>query len=106
MPVLEVKGLKKHFAGVQALNGVDFILKKGEVHALVGENGAGKSTLIKSLTGIYRPDGGEILLDGKPYAPQHPREAFDLGISVIHQELNLLPELDVAANIFMGNLLW
>ena len=104
MPVLEVKGLKKHFAGVQALNGVDFILKKGEVHALVGENGAGKSTLIKSLTGIYRPDGGEILLDGKPYAPQHPREAFDLGISVIHQELNLLPELDVAANIFMGNL--
>lgn len=104
MPVLEVKGLKKHFAGVQALNGVDFILKKGEAHALVGENGAGKSTLIKSLTGIYRPDGGEILLDGKPYAPQHPREAFDLGISVIHQELNLLPELDVAANIFMGNL--
>ena len=97
--LLEVTGLKKHFGGVNALQGVNFSLHKGEAHALVGENGAGKSTLIKVLTGVHSFDGGEILLNGQPYLPKSPKVAKQLGIQVVHQEFNLLAHLTVAENI-------
>lgn len=99
--LLAMKGIKKSFPGVKALDGVDFELKRGEVHALIGENGAGKSTLMKVLTGIYTKDEGEILFKGQPFHADSPRHAQDLGISIIHQELNLLPDLSVADNIYV-----
>jgi ribose transport system ATP-binding protein len=101
-PLLEIRGARKGFPGVQALDGVDLELRHGEVHALVGENGAGKSTLMKLLSGIYVPDEGEFLLDGQPFSPSSPRHAQELGISIIHQEFNLMPDLTVAQNIFIG----
>ena len=79
-----------------------FELRPGEVHALVGENGAGKSTLMKILAGVYQPDAGEIRFKGEPVQIANPRTALDLGISMIHQELNLAPHLTVAQNIFLG----
>ena len=103
MYVLEAKNIVKNFPGVKALQNVDFALEKGEVHALVGENGAGKSTLVKILTGIYQPEAGEIVVNGKRFSSiPSTQAAFDIGISVIHQELNLMPHLDVAKNIFIG----
>lgn len=102
MDVLKVKGITKHFPGVTALNKVSFDLVRGEVHALVGENGAGKSTLIKILAGLYPPDEGEMWLNGKRFAPQTPKDSQEMGISVIHQELHLVPGLDAVENIFMG----
>ena len=101
-PLLRVSGASKSFPGVQALDDVRFELRHGEVHALVGENGAGKSTLMKLLSGIDRPDSGEFYLDGEQYTPTKPRHAQELGISVIHQELNLMADLTVAENIFIG----
>jgi ribose transport system ATP-binding protein len=92
----------KRFAGVTALDGVDFALQRGEVHALVGENGAGKSTLIKILTGAYRRDGGEVLLDGRPVAFDAPAEAQRAGVIAVHQEVHLLPHRTVAENIFLA----
>lgn len=100
--LLEMKGISKRFRGVQALNGVDFDLREGEVHALVGENGAGKSTLMKVLTGIHQPDAGEIFYLGKPYAVKNIGESQALGISMVHQELNMMNDLTVAQNIFIG----
>lgn len=100
--LLEMKGISKRFLGVRALKGVDFELRRGEVHALVGENGAGKSTLMKVLTGIYQPDGGEIFFEGKPYAVKNIGEAQALGIAMIHQELNMMNDLTVAQNVFIG----
>lgn len=100
--ILEVKKITKRFPGVTALDRVDFDLNKGEVHALVGENGAGKSTLIKILAGIYYPDEGEVWLNGERFSPRSPQESQELGISVIHQELNLVPYLNAVENIFMG----
>jgi ribose transport system ATP-binding protein len=100
--LLKVRGASKSFPGVKALDGVDLDLRHGEVLALVGENGAGKSTLMKLLTGIDRPDSGEFFLDGQQYTPASPRHAQELGISIIHQELNLMPDLTVAQNIFIG----
>jgi len=100
---LEMKGIVKAFPGVVALDHVDFELREGEVHGLVGENGAGKSTLIKIITGVYRKDEGEILLGGTPVDIQSPIHAQQLGISVIHQELSLCPYLSVAENMFMGH---
>lgn len=100
--VLQMQGIVKNFSGVKALKGVDFSVYKGEVHALVGENGAGKSTLIKILTGVYPKDGGTIILDNEEVAVHSPFEAQKLGISPIYQELNLIPELTVAENIFLG----
>jgi ribose transport system ATP-binding protein len=100
--LLEVRGASKSFPGVQALDGVDLELRHGEVLALVGENGAGKSTLMKLLTGIDTPDSGEFFLDGQQYTPASPRHAQEIGISIIHQELNLMPDLTVAQNIFIG----
>ena len=101
-PLLSVTGAVKRFGGVQALRGVDFDLKAGEIHALLGENGAGKSTLMNLLSGVYAPDEGEIRIDGKPVAFDNPREAQAAGIATIFQELDLVPSLDVAANLFLG----
>ena len=95
-------GIQKYFPGVHALDDVQFELCAGEVHALVGENGAGKSTLMKVLTGIYPKDGGEIEVMGKPAHITSIKDAQDLGISIVHQELNLLKDLSVAENIFIG----
>ncbi|MHC1781769.1 MAG: sugar ABC transporter ATP-binding protein [Anaerolineaceae bacterium] len=100
--VLYMRGIKKAFPGVQALNGVDIEIRAGEVMALVGENGAGKSTLIKILSGAYTADEGEIFIKGHPVKIVDPRHAQDLGVSVIYQELNLAEQISVAENIFAG----
>ena len=102
MTLLRVKGIRKGFPGVQALDGVDFELDRGEVLALMGENGAGKSTLMKILSGIYARDEGEIWIDDQPVVAHNPKEAQHLGISIIHQEMNLCPHLSVAENIYLG----
>jgi ribose transport system ATP-binding protein len=101
-PLLEMRGICKRFPGVVALDGVSLQIARGEVVALVGENGAGKSTLMKILGGVYHPDGGEIRVDGRPVEIQNVTDAMALGIAFIHQELNVLNNLDVAANIFLG----
>ncbi|MGW8952300.1 sugar ABC transporter ATP-binding protein [Streptomyces sp. NPDC055709] len=100
--VLEARGVGKRFPGVVALDDVSFSLRAGETHALVGENGAGKSTLVKVLTGVHRPDGGELLLSGRPVEFARPFEAQQAGISTIYQEVNLVPLMSVARNIFLG----
>jgi len=101
-PILVMRGISKAFAGVPALTDVGFDLRPGEVHALMGENGAGKSTLMKILTGIYTRDAGEILLYDNPVTFANPREAQEAGIVIVHQELNMMPHLTVAQNIFIG----
>ncbi|HJD46356.1 MAG TPA: ATP-binding cassette domain-containing protein, partial [Candidatus Mediterraneibacter norfolkensis] len=100
--LLEMRGICKSFSGVPALNNVEIELKAGEVHALLGENGAGKSTLIKILAGIYQKDAGEIRLDGTPVEITSASDAKNLGISVMHQEISLVPQLSVANNILLG----
>ncbi|WP_097912598.1 sugar ABC transporter ATP-binding protein [Streptomyces sp. b84] len=101
-PVLEARSVSKRFPGVVALDDVSFALRAGEVHALVGENGAGKSTLIKVLTGVYRSDEGEVRVSGEPVRFARPFEAQQAGISTIYQEVNLVPLMSVARNIFLG----
>ncbi|MDG6102281.1 sugar ABC transporter ATP-binding protein [Dactylosporangium aurantiacum] len=101
-PLLEVAGVSKQFPGVRALDDVSFTLRAGEVHALVGENGAGKSTLIKVLTGVYRPDGGDLRHLGRPVTFDGPLDAQAAGISTIYQEVNLVPLMSVARNLFLG----
>ncbi|RGP37053.1 sugar ABC transporter ATP-binding protein [Pseudotabrizicola alkalilacus] len=101
-PVLEARGIVKIFGQHRALDGVDFAVRPGEVHALLGENGAGKSTLIKILTGAYQPDGGEIVLDGAPVRFTDPLNAQGSGIGTVYQEVNLLPNRSVAENLFLG----
>ncbi|MGY6019889.1 sugar ABC transporter ATP-binding protein [Streptomyces spinosirectus] len=100
--MLSVSHLSKTFPGVRALSDVDFTARAGEVHALVGENGAGKSTLIKLLTGVYRPDAGEVTYDGEPVRFSTPLQAQQAGISTIYQEVNLVPLMSVARNLFLG----
>ncbi len=100
--LLRTWGLCKSFPGVVALRDIDFDLNAGEVHALLGENGAGKSTLIKVLSGAYQADAGRVELQGRRIAPHTPREAQQLGISAVYQEVNLLPNLSVSQNIFLG----
>ncbi|MEV8069593.1 sugar ABC transporter ATP-binding protein [Streptomyces sp. NPDC085995] len=100
--IVEVAGVDKSFAGVHALRGVDFRLRPGEVHALIGENGAGKSTLIKVMTGVYRPDAGRIRFAGEDRAFRNPLEAQAAGISTIYQEVNLVPLMSVARNLCLG----
>src|SRR5262245_129443 len=100
--LLEVRSLSKRFPGVQALDGVGLSVRAGEVLAVVGENGAGKSTLMKVLAGVYEPDAGEVLLDGRPVRFTGVRDALDHGIVLIHQELNLAENLSVTANLFLG----
>jgi simple sugar transport system ATP-binding protein len=103
-PLLQMRGIRKAFPGVRALDGVDFTVRRGEVHALMGENGAGKSTLIKVLTGVYPRDAGDVLLDGRPISPRSPNEAQHLGVSTVYQEVNLVPTLSVSENLFLGRL--
>ncbi|MET7941805.1 sugar ABC transporter ATP-binding protein [Streptomyces sp. NPDC005302] len=100
--MLSVSGLSKTFPGVKALSQVDFAARAGEVHALIGENGAGKSTLIKVLTGVYQPDEGEVTYDGSPVRFATPLQAQHAGISTIYQEVNLVPLMTVARNLFLG----
>ena len=101
-PRLLMRGVVKAFGPVQALGGVDLEVRAGEVHALLGENGAGKSTLMKVLSGAYRPDGGELVLEGRPYAPRGPQEARARGVAMIYQELALALDLTVEENIVLG----
>lgn len=101
-PLLQVIAVSKRFGGVQALDRVDFDVRAGEVHVLLGENGAGKSTLVKIITGAETPDGGGLLLNGKPVHIASPADAQALGISVIHQEFSLLPNLTVGQNLYLG----
>src|SRR5438034_984100 len=98
-----MKGIGKRFPGVIALDGVSLSLAPGEVLALMGENGAGKSTLMKILGGAFPPDSGTIAVDGRAVVPAGVREARALGIALIHQELMLAPNLDIASNIFLGH---
>ena len=100
--IVEARGIGKRFAGVVALDEVSLCVRAGLVHAVVGENGAGKSTLMKIMSGVYQPDSGEILLDGARTAFANPRAAEQAGVAIIHQELNLVPALSVAENIFLG----
>ena len=101
--ILQLQGICKSFGGIQALKNVDFELRRGEIHALLGENGAGKSTLIKILTGVHQPDDGKILLKGKVLSMESPIDARKKGIAAIYQELSLIDSLTVAENIFLGN---
>ncbi|ADL08603.1 sugar ABC transporter ATP-binding protein [Thermosediminibacter oceani] len=100
--LLKAENISKQFSGVKALQNVSFELRKGEVHALLGENGAGKSTFVKILAGIHKKDEGTIYIDGKPVTIDNPKAAQEHKISIIHQELNLCPHLTVAQNIFLG----
>ncbi len=103
-PALRLQGIVKTFPGVRALDGVDFEVMPGEVHALLGENGAGKSTLMKVLAGMYQPDAGEIIIAGRPVRMTTPIEAKAQGVVLIHQELSLVPEMSAAENIYLGEL--
>ena len=100
--ILEMRGITKTFPGVKALDNVNFKVRRGEIHCLVGENGAGKSTLMKILTGVYTKDEGTIELFGSPVEIHSPRDAQAKGISIVHQELNLMQDLTVAENIYIG----
>lgn len=100
-PVLEIRKLSKSFGPIRALRGVDFELRRGEIHALAGENGAGKSTLVNIIDGILRPDEGEIWLFGEPVNITSPAVAQKYGIGFVHQEIALCPDISVAENIFM-----
>src|SRR5918911_4201194 len=101
-PVLEMRHIRKTFPGVVALDDVDFDLRRGEVHILLGENGAGKSTLMKILSGAYQRSAGQIVFDGAEVEIKNPKHAQALGISTIYQEFNLIPHLSIGENIFLG----
>src|SRR5436190_2539408 len=101
-PVLELRKITKRFPGIVANDQVDFDLRKREVHALLGENGAGKSTLMNVLYGLYQPDEGEILVNGKPVSIRSPKDAIDLGIGMVHQHFMLIPVMTVAENIVLA----
>jgi len=101
-PILQLRGVDKHFGPVQVLHGVDLTVRAGEVTALVGDNGAGKSTLVKCVAGIHPIDGGEVLFDGEPVAIHGPTDASKLGIEVVYQDLALCDNLDIVANMFLG----
>ena len=102
MPALQARGIGKAFPGIVANDRVDFDVRPGEIHALLGENGAGKSTLMNILAGLYRPDAGEILLDGRPIAFRSPREAIAAGLGMVHQHFTLVPSQSVTENILLG----
>ncbi|HZK61490.1 MAG TPA: ATP-binding cassette domain-containing protein, partial [Anaerovoracaceae bacterium] len=101
--ILEFKGITKNFPGVKALDGINLDLYKGEVHVILGENGAGKSTLMKVLSGAYAPDAGEIIFKGQTLEKNSPIISEMAGIRMIYQELNLIPELSIQDNIFLGH---
>ena len=101
-PLLETRDVQKHFGRVVALREGNFTLRPNEVHAIVGDNGAGKSTLIKIVSGVFRADAGELLLDGTPVTITNPREARALGIETVYQDLALADHLDASGNLFLG----
>jgi erythritol transport system ATP-binding protein len=101
-PVLAARGVTRQYPGTTALSGVDFAVHRGRVHALIGENGAGKSTLVKILAGVDQPTSGELLFDGAPVRFASPRDAGQLGIDIVHQELQLFPDLSIEENLFVG----
>jgi simple sugar transport system ATP-binding protein len=101
-PLIEVRDLVKHFGPVVALAGVSLTVEAGEVHCLLGDNGAGKSTLIKTLSGVYRPTAGDFLFEGKPVSFSSPRQALDLGVATVFQDLAMIPLLSITRNFFMG----
>ena len=101
-PLLEAKGIVKHFGRVHALRGADFSVNAGEVVALIGDNGAGKSTLVKTLSGVHAPDAGEIIFDGRTVQIPTPEAARELGIETVYQDLALAPDLESSANLFLG----
>jgi ribose transport system ATP-binding protein len=100
--LLQAEGISKSFGAMKALQQVDLEVRAGSVHALLGHNGAGKSTLMNVLSGVHAPDSGRLLLEGKPVSFSSPRDALDQGISMVHQELSIVPDLDVGENIFLG----
>jgi simple sugar transport system ATP-binding protein len=102
VPLLEARGLEKHYGSVQALDGASFSAYPGEVVALIGDNGAGKSTLVKTLSGVIRPDRGQILISGNPVSLSSPLDARAHGIETVYQDLALAPDLDAAANLHLG----
>ena len=101
-PILEMRGISKRFGAVQALSEVDFEVYLGEVVALVGDNGAGKSTLVKTISGVYQPDAGQRFFDGQEVTVNNPRQATELGIETVYQDLALCDNLDVVANLYLG----
>jgi simple sugar transport system ATP-binding protein len=101
-PLLEARNVQKHFGRVIALREANFALRPNEVHAIVGDNGAGKSTLIKIISGVFQADGGEIAIDGRPVTIANPREARELGIETVYQDLALADHLDASGNLFLG----
>src|SRR5919112_1923975 len=101
-PILQMRAIDKRFIGVHALKGVSLEVSEGEVVALLGENGAGKSTLMKVLGGVHQPDSGEVTIDGAPVRIASVSDATRYGVAFIHQELNVLDNLDVAANVYLG----
>src|SRR5215217_1642909 len=101
--MLGVRGLTKSFGPITALRDVSLDFRAGEIHAICGENGAGKSTLVKILTGVYAPDAGTIVIDGQPISVVNPRQAQELGIALVAQELSLCPDLSVEDNIWLGS---
>src|ERR1700727_1085058 len=102
-PLIELRGVKKSFGAVQAVNGVDLKVMEGEVTALVGDNGAGKSSLIKTIAGLWEQDAGEILWEGKPVRLRSPKDSEALGITTIYQDLALCDNLDIVQNMFLGH---
>ncbi len=102
VPPLELRGISKSFGGVAALRDVDFVLRRGEIHGLVGENGAGKSTLMKIIAGLHGQYDGRMTIDGRPVHFRSPREALAAGIGMVHQELSVVPDLSVAENVYLG----
>src|SRR5947199_4149207 len=102
-PLLELRGITKRFPGVLANDNVDFDVRAGEVHALLGENGAGKSTLMNVLYGLYTPDEGRILMEGEQLRMRSPRDAIDAGIGMVHQHFMLIPVMTVTENIVLAH---
>lgn len=102
-PLIEMKSVTKEYRGVAAVTGVDFVLREGEVHALLGENGAGKSTLTKMMCGVTPPSGGEVLMEGRPVSFQTPAEALEAGVAMVFQETSLVPSMTVAQNLYLGD---
>ena len=102
-PIIEMRGIEKHFGSVIALAGVSLDILPGECHCLLGDNGAGKSTFIKTMSGVHKPTKGEILFEGRPMRFNDPRDAIDAGIATVYQDLAMIPLMSVSRNFFMGN---